>query len=101
MTPSFLSIPFYIWALLCLVVAGIYAVVWPRPKDGQRRAMWQYLVLRWFHSLVWILLAVACLMWAGWLPGNDELAQRFAFVALPVYGVFMIVLQMERRGQAK
>jgi hypothetical protein len=96
MTPTFLSIPYYVWAFLCLIVALIYAVLWPRPKVGQQRAIWQHLVLRWFHSLVWILLAAACFMWATWLPGNDRLAQRLAVGGLLTYVVFMIVLQTER-----
>ena len=43
-----------------MIVAAIYAVVWPRPKPGVERPAWRHVILRWGHSAVWLLLATSC-----------------------------------------
>jgi len=77
-------------ALIALAVAVAYYFFWPGRTDPERvrqRSLWSRIVLRWFHSLTWVLLAVACLFWV-------KLAAVLAGV---VYLVFMIALAQERR----
>jgi hypothetical protein len=42
-----------------LVIAGVFAVVVPKKEKVNTAAGWRYIVLRWFHSLVWLFLAAA------------------------------------------
>jgi|SRR5882724_861092 len=75
----------------CLIVAGAYYFVWPGWKDPERvrqRSLWSKLILRWFHSLTWALLAAACFLRAN-LP---------AALAGGVYLIFILTLAHERRS---
>ena len=97
--PEYLGLPVYLWGVICLGVALLYFFVWPRQKPDAPvpRPTWRQFILRWFHSLVWVLLAVACFMWAGWLPGSG-VAGGVALAALGVYLVFMLTFLVDRRG---
>lgn len=88
------GLPLYLWGLICMAIAGLYAVLWPKPRPGQVRPAWAHLVLRWFHSLVWLLLAVACFLWALDLAAY---AYGIAWLALPAYLAFITVTLLDRR----
>lgn len=78
-------------AVIAMAVAVAYYFVWPGRKDPERvrqRPLWSRIVLRWFHALTWVLLALACLFWI-------KLAAVMAGV---VYLVFMITLAQERHA---
>ncbi|SRR6266850_2270684 len=74
-----------------VIVAAAYYFVWPGWKDPERvlqRPLWSKIILRWFHSLTWVLLAAACYLRAT-LP---------AAVAGGVYLIFILTLAHERRS---
>ena len=76
-------------AVLALAVATAYYFVWPgrkNPEQVKQRSLWSRIVLRWFHSLTWVLLAVACFLWAKLL----------AALAGVVYLIFILTLAHER-----
>jgi hypothetical protein len=80
--------------VICLVLAGAYYFVWPGWKDPGRvrhRPVWSNIVLRWFHSLTWVLLAAACFL-RSTLP---------AALAGGVYLIFLVALASERRTAKK
>lgn len=85
---TFLGIPFLIWGVVCLVIAGVCAIAWPRQKvvrlEGAR-----YFILRWGHSLVWVFLGVSCFIR---MPGSSGVADVVAFLALPTYVTFLLTL---------
>src|SRR5262245_51483891 len=58
MTETFLGVPFFFWGIVCLVVAGVFAVAWPRNNVVLANRT-RYLILRWGHSLVWVFLALS------------------------------------------
>jgi len=95
MTNTFLGIPLTIISLLCLGVAVAYYFVWPKPKAGQTPTPTQHLILRYAHSLVWVLLAVACLMWAA--DSQAGLANVLALAAGGVYLLFMLTFITSRK----
>ncbi len=93
MAPGLLGVPWLIWAAVCLAVAGVYAVVVPRPKRAGATGApsppaWRRLVLRWAHALVWLLLATSCLLRAAGLAG--AVPNAVALAALPLYGLFLV-----------
>ncbi len=59
MTPGFLNVPMYGWAILALVIAGIFAVFVPSADKVAALEGLPYIIVRWFHSLVWVLLAMS------------------------------------------
>lgn len=86
--------------ILCIVIAAIvailYYVVWPGWKDPEcvkQRTLWSKIILRWFHSFTWVLLAAACFLEAR-LP---------AIAAGVVYLIFILTFAYGRssaRGRA-
>jgi hypothetical protein len=77
--------------VISVIVASAYYFVWPGWKDPERvlhRRLWSKIILRWFHSLTWVLLAAACYLRAT-LP---------AVVAGAVYLIFILTLAHERRS---
>lgn len=77
--------------VISFVVASAYCIVWPGWKDPQRvrhRSLWSNIILRWFHSIAWALLAAACYLRSP-LP---------AALAGVVYLIFILTLARERRS---
>lgn len=89
------GISWWVWAGLALVVAIIYAVVHPQPNVGVTLAAWQLWVLRWGHTAVWLLLALSCVIRAV-APQSTEVANGVAFLALPIYGLFLFTMMAGR-----
>jgi hypothetical protein len=81
---------------VCIVISLIVAIAyffWPGWKDPERvrhRSLWSKIILRWFHSLTWILLAAACFLRAR-LP---------AVLAAGIYLMFILTMAHER-GSAR
>lgn len=92
MPALFAYAPPLVWAAACAVLALIYCFVWPRRRaTGLRRGL-RYLVLRWFHSLVWVLLGVSLALHA--LPDEEgtvrQVAKLLAVLALVTYCAFLV-----------
>jgi hypothetical protein len=97
MDTVFLGVPWFVWGFLCRAVAIIFTVIWPRGKHpGKARAL-QYLILRWFHALVWVLLAVSFFLRDGKVLGGSATANVLALLALLVYLIFMGTLLRSSR----
>ena len=78
-------------AVICLVIAVVYLFLWPGRKNPERvhqRPLWRRIVLRWFHSLTWILIALAVVLWSK-VP---------AAVAAAVYIIFVSAINHERNA---
>ena len=97
---SLFGIPWYVWGLACLAVAAVYLVAWPRPprkSSAPARPPWRQFVLRWFHSLVWLLLALACFVQASQFAGGGAVGGVLAVLAGLLYLVFMGALVADLR----
>jgi drug/metabolite transporter (DMT)-like permease len=96
---TLLGFPPQTWGLLCLAVAAFYLVKAPRPRiddPGAPRARWAAVVLRWFHGVVWLLLAAACFLWAAAVPAA---ATGAALSALVLYLVYFFTLMTARKSE--
>lgn len=95
---TLLGIPLIFWGLGCLAVAAAYYQIWPQtsPKRRVPRTRWQHFMLRYGHSLVWVLLAAGCFL-AG--AGQAGIGLGLAFLALPVYIVFLVMLVQDRQRE--
>jgi hypothetical protein len=90
-----------LWGLQALLDAGVHVVVWPRShSDGSARCRptWRHFVLRWFHALVWALLALSCFVQAGLLPGGWRAANVAVLLALAAYAAFLVALAIGGRS---
>ena len=75
--------------IICVIVATTYYFVWPGWKDPERvrqRSLLSKIVLRWFHSFTWVLLAAACFL----------RMKLLAILAGGVYLIFILTLAHER-----
>ena len=97
MNTPFLGVPWFVWGLLSLVVAVIFTVIWPhRKRPGKTRPL-RYLILRWFHAFVWVLLAVSFFLRDGQVLGGSGTANVLALLALFVYLIFLGTLLRSSR----
>ena len=82
------GVPLVVWGVICLALAILWIVVWPSDKavaeDGLR-----FFILRWFHALTWLLLALSALIAAFNRLGGVRTAKVMAYLSLPVYLIFL------------
>lgn len=94
MQDTLLGFPVEMIAAVCIAVAVLYVIYWPKPAPGQLRAPWRAVVLRWFHALTWIVLALAVLAFKFL---GLAAAQTLGVVGVVVYVTFMAALLTDRR----
>ena len=94
MNHSFLDIPWRFWGALCVIIGIVYTLLWPRPGKGVERSSWHHLIIRWFHGIVWFLLAAACFVRTN--PENNTLSNELALLGLLFYLIFIGTLIYER-----
>jgi hypothetical protein len=92
------GIPLVFWGVGCLGVAFAYYRLWPQPSPKRTvpRTSSQHIVLRYFHALVWLLLAAGCFLAGSYLT---TLGLWLAAAALPVYIVFLVMLVQDRNRE--
>jgi hypothetical protein len=76
-----MGVPPRVWGVVALVLAVVWTFVWPQ-RDVEGPA---YLILRWGHALVWLLLAVAAFL----APAAPTAAKRTSMAAGAVYFAFL------------
>jgi hypothetical protein len=98
MPALFVYAPPLAWSACCAVLAAIYYFAWPRKKAVGLPRGPRLFILRWFHSLVWVLLGVALGSYA--LPPGKvrAVAKLLAVLALLVYIVFVVAAYGPRRS---
>ena len=104
LTATLLGIPLTAWGCFCLLVAVTYLIYSPRPGSAARQrsySTWRRLVLRWFHPVVWLLLALSCFIWGEYIAWGGALADALAIVSLMVYVIFIITFMSGRRSHRR
>jgi hypothetical protein len=93
MTPGLLDLPWALWSGLAFTVAVLFTFVAPGSSGttGLR-----FVVLRWFHPLTWLLLALSALI-RGFFVGASRPADLVAQLALVTYVVFLLAFVGARR----
>jgi tryptophan-rich sensory protein len=98
MNETFLGLPWIVWTVLCLIVAIINTLIWPHPNEhGPERPPWRKFILRWAHGLVWVYLALSCLLRATKLV-DAGIADFVALLGLLTYIIFIMALISERKA---
>src|SRR6266487_2536539 len=89
MDTKLLGIPLPILGIGCLALTVVWMFVWPRDR-ATHSAVIRYFILRWFHALTWLLLALAAFIGGYDVLGGINLAKPIALLSLIVYLIFMI-----------
>jgi uncharacterized membrane-anchored protein len=86
----------------CLLIALIYLFIYPGRNDpAKSRPRLRHIVLRWFHALVWMLLAMSSLMFGRVIPGGSFTGRVVALAALVLYLIFILNFLLDRKAQKK
>ena len=59
MSNGFLNIPWIVWASIALLIALIFIIFVPGSERIHTTTGFRFLILRWFHSLCWFLIAIS------------------------------------------
>jgi hypothetical protein len=89
MIRGFLNLPWFVWAGLALLVAVVYAYVWPQ-KAAIAASGFRFFILRWGHALTWILLATNFLLRGNSSSWNDA-ANLLALAGGVFYALFLYI----------
>lgn len=89
MIKGFLNLPWFVWAALALVVATVYAFVWPQKAAGAVTGF-RFFIIRWGHTLTWVLLAINFLL-RGISPSLNGMANLVAVAGGISYFLFMLM----------
>lgn len=98
MAETLFGVPLVFWGILCLAVGAAYYFVWPQPgpKRLAPRSRTEHLILRYFHTLVWVLLALGCFLGAA---GYGAIGRWVALLGIPVYTIFLFEVVQDRRKE--
>jgi hypothetical protein len=89
--------PAWVWVLGCGALAAFYVVSWPRRKAAGLARGLRFFVLRWFHALVWVLLAGSVGLHTSASPAIQVVAKVLAVLALITYLAFAAALLVPQR----
>ena len=81
-----MGVSWFAWAAVAAVLAALFTVV-QIPKQTPLTTGPIHVVLRWFHSATWLLLATSFLL-RGLAPGRPRLADAVALAGLGTYVAF-------------
>ena len=89
MIKGFINIPYLVWTALALVLAGIFDHAWPHQAVTMTTGF-RYFVVRYGHSLTWILLAISFFL-RGLFPSFNGTANLFAASGGLMYLLFIMM----------
>lgn len=96
---SFLGIHFGIWAAISAVITVVYYFVWPRPVNNiNSRPLWRHIIIRWFHSLTWLLITISFIVRLVFSPGGETAGDILVIIGFIFYLVFIVVSNIDRRA---
>lgn len=84
------KIPPICWFLVCICIAIFYSIVWPSEANSGEAGSLRYFILRWFHSLAWLFLALASLFATFDKVRFKKVSHLLALSALPIYAAFIL-----------
>ena len=93
MVRGFLNVPMVVWGVLALGVAGVFAVViYPSPEVVNALDGPTFIIMRWFHSLVWVLLAASFFLRATGNPSFHGIANLLAAGGGITYAIYLFTV---------
>lgn len=98
MSETLLGVPLVFWGAISLAIGAAYYYVWPKPdlRRVSPRTVREHVVLRYFHSLVWVLIAAGCFLGAA---GLGDIGRWVALLGIPVYVIFLVYVVRDRRKE--
>jgi hypothetical protein len=88
MDGKLLGVPLVVWGGLCFALTVVWIIIWPSDKAAATAGL-RFVILRWFHALVWLFLAIAAFLAAFNVLGGIAIARTVAFLSLLTYLIFV------------
>jgi len=88
---TILGVPYYVWGSGFLVLAVVWIFDRPLDRAAAPKTL-RFVVLRWFHVLVWILLGIASLVAGSGVLGGPPASRAVALLSLILYLAFVFTL---------
>lgn len=92
MTSQFLGQSWAFWGLIALLIAAIFAVFVPARQRIMATSGFQFIIVRWFHSLVWLLLAISFFLRSAQSETAASIADPLAGAAGIVYLIYIVTM---------
>lgn len=92
MSSGLLNIPWLVWSALALVVALVFVFFVPGAEKLKKVEGLPHFIARWFHSLVWLLLALSFAMRALSNETVRGLADPVAALGGITYLIYIVTL---------
>lgn len=100
MNNGWFNIPWFYYGIACVLIASAYLIFPVAPhKDFRWNSLpiWKYFVLRWLHSMVWILLFLAGMyLQVNGLNGEVN-AKLIALAGFFCYVIYLLVFIWAKR----
>ncbi|MBK9923770.1 MAG: hypothetical protein IPP66_00635 [Anaerolineales bacterium] len=90
MIKGFLNLPWFLWAVLAIILSIVWVYVGPHTKMPAVPGF-RFFIIRWGHALTWLLLAISFFM-RGVNPSLNGVANFVALAGGIVYALFMIMI---------
>lgn len=68
----FIGVPLWVWGCACLLLSIVWIFLWPQNAVSASSGV-RFFIIRWFHALVWLVLAVAAFIAGFDILGGDGL----------------------------
>lgn len=87
-----------LWSGVAVLAAGLFTRLWPRRRAaGLNPAGPRFLILRWGHAVVWLLLALSfALRGLGWAAGAEPLSALAGLAYLVFMGGILAPVRAAR-----
>jgi hypothetical protein len=95
MNPTLFGVPLGLYGVPCFLLAFAFLFVWPHNLETQ--SGWRQFVLRWGHSLVWLLLGLAAFVGGTGAFGGLPTAGGLALISVLVYIIFVMTMLTTKR----
>ncbi|MBX3066190.1 MAG: hypothetical protein KF726_24640 [Anaerolineae bacterium] len=92
MNSEFLGQSWAFWGLIALIIAAIFAVFVPARQRIAGVTGIQFIIVRWFHSLVWLLLAISFFLRSVQSEFAASIADPLAGAAGIVYLIYIVTM---------
>lgn len=92
MVSGFLSLPWSVWGVLALLVSAVFVFVVPDADKVHAAVGLQFIIVRWFHSLCWVLLAANFFLRASGRPELAGLANLLGMGGGLAYAAYLLTL---------
>jgi Flp pilus assembly protein TadB len=95
MAASFIGVSWFVWAGVAAVLAVAFTVI-QIPKQTPRTSGLTHLILRWFHAITWLCLAVSFLVRAV-ASDQSGVADAIGLLGLAAYIAFRVEIRRTKR----